>query len=133
MTGGLSGIGFVNWNGLRWCDAQKYYGSHKTPYHRCKRWGEKGVFLQMMAGLAAASAHPETVMINATYLKAHRTVSCLRITKGCGRLSGRTKGGMNTKLHADGGGARLASIAAIDRGVMDWRAVQPARPSSPCG
>lgn len=40
-------------------------------------------------------------MIDATYLKAHRTASNRRLKKGCGgRLIGRTKGGMNTKLHA---------------------------------
>jgi transposase len=78
----LNGIIFVNRNGLRWCDAPKDYGPHKTLYNRWKRWGEKGVFLQMMEGLAAASAEPKTVMIDATYLKAHRTASSLRIKKG---------------------------------------------------
>ena len=44
--------------------------------------GEKGIFLQMMEGLAAASADPKTVMIDATYLKAHRTASSLRVKMG---------------------------------------------------
>lgn len=36
-----------------------------------------------------------------TYLKEHRTASSLREKKGrLGRLIGRTKGGMNTKVHA---------------------------------
>src|SRR3982750_1056564 len=78
----LSGIVFVNRNGLRWCDAPKDYGPQKTLYNRWKRWGEKGIFLQMMEGLAAASAEPKTVMIDATYLKAHRTASSLRVKKG---------------------------------------------------
>ena len=78
----LSGIVFVNRNGLRWCDAPKDYGPHKTLYNRWKRWGEKGIFLQMMEGLAATSADPKTVMIDATYLKAHRTASSLRVKKG---------------------------------------------------
>lgn len=51
----------INRNGLRWRDAPKEYGPHKTLCNRWKRWGEKG---------------------------------------GRGRLTGRTKGGMNTKLHA---------------------------------
>jgi hypothetical protein len=33
----------------------------------------------MMEGLAAADAEPNTVMIDATYLKAHRTASSLRV------------------------------------------------------
>lgn len=43
-------------------------------------------------------------MTNATYLKAHRTALSLRAKKGAddqrGRLIGRTKDGLNTKLHA---------------------------------
>ncbi len=78
----LSGIVFVNRNGLRWRDAPGEYGLHKTLYNRWKRWGDAGVFLRMMEGLAAVSAEPKTVMIDATYLKAHRTASSLRVEKG---------------------------------------------------
>jgi len=77
----LSGIIFVNRNGMRWRDM--------------------GIFMRMMDGLSAAKTEPQTIMIDATYLKAHRTASSLRLKKGDpGRLIGRTKGGMNTKLHA---------------------------------
>ena len=55
----------------------------------------------MIEGLIAAAVEPKTVMIDAAYLKAHRTASSLRVEKGSlGRLIGRTKGGMNTKLYA---------------------------------
>ncbi|BAU38479.1 transposase [Acetobacter pasteurianus NBRC 101655] len=97
----LSGIIFVNRNGLRWRDAPREYGPHKTLYNRWKRWGDMGIFMRMMDGLSAEKAEPQTIMIDATYLKAHRTASSLRLKKGDpGRLIGRTKGGMNTKLHA---------------------------------
>jgi transposase len=33
----LSGITFINRNGLRWCDAPKEYGTPKTLYNRWKR------------------------------------------------------------------------------------------------
>ncbi|EAR52143.1 transposase orfA IS5 family element [Oceanicola granulosus HTCC2516] len=49
----LSGIIFVNRNGLRWRDAPKEYGPHKTLYNRWKRWSDKGIFAKMMAELAA--------------------------------------------------------------------------------
>jgi len=58
------------------------YGPHKTLYNRWKRRGEMGVFGRMMEGLAAERAEPTTVMIDATYLKAHRTASSLRVKKG---------------------------------------------------
>ena len=97
----LSGIIFINRNGLRWSDAPKEYGPAKTLYNRWKRWGDMGVFARMMEGLASEATVPKTVMIDATYLKAHRTASSLGGEKGGrGRLIGRTKGGMNTKLHA---------------------------------
>ena len=78
----LSGIVFVNRNGLRWRDAPREYGPHKTLYNRWRRWGERGVFVRMMEGLATVDAEPKTVMIDATYLKAHRTASSLRVKKG---------------------------------------------------
>lgn len=34
----LSGIGFVNRNGLRWREAPAAYGPPKTFYNRWKRW-----------------------------------------------------------------------------------------------
>ncbi len=77
----LSGIVFVNRNGMRWCDAPRAYGPHKTLYNRWKRCGEWGVFLRMMEGLAAASATSKTIMIDATYLKAHRTALSLLIKR----------------------------------------------------
>ena len=66
----LSGIIFINRNGLRWCDAAREYGPPKTLYNRWKRWGDKGIFARMMQGLASEAAVPKTVMIDATYLKA---------------------------------------------------------------
>ena len=78
----LSGIIFVNRNGLRWAGAPRGKPPHKTPYKPWKRRGEMGVFGHMMEALAAERAEPTTVMIDATYLKAHRTASSLGVKKG---------------------------------------------------
>jgi transposase len=78
----LSGIIFINRNGLRWSDAPKEYGPAKTLYSRWKRWGDMGVFARIMEGLASEAAVPTTVMIDATYLKAQRTASSLGVKKG---------------------------------------------------
>lgn len=77
----LSGIIFINRNGLRWCDAPKEYGPAKTLYYRWKRWSDMGVFAKMMTGLAAETPDNKTISIDATYLKAHRTASSLRLKK----------------------------------------------------
>ena len=78
----LSGIIFVNRNGLRWGDAPREYGPHKTLYNRWKRWSDMGVFARIMTGLAAEAPDNKTISIDATYLKAHRTASSLGSKKG---------------------------------------------------
>ena len=71
----LSGIIFINRNGLRWCDAPKEYGPPKTLYNRWKRWSRMGVFATTMTELAAQAQETGIVMIDATHAKAHRTAS----------------------------------------------------------
>ena len=83
----LSGILFVNRNRLHWRDAPKDYGPHKTLYNRWKGWGRMGVFTRMMEGPSSASADRKTVMIDATYLKAHRTASSLAVKRGISAAS----------------------------------------------
>ncbi len=78
----LSGITFFNRNGLRWRDAPRAYGRHITLYSRWKRCSEKGIFARMMAGLAAEHGEKGAVMIDATYLKAHRTATSMAAKKG---------------------------------------------------
>ncbi|OWK33146.1 hypothetical protein SPDO_00200 [Sphingomonas dokdonensis] len=78
----LSGIVFVNRSGLRWRDAPSAYDPQKTLYNRWKHRGERGVFARMMEGLASANAEAKTLLIDATYLMAHRTASSLRVKRG---------------------------------------------------
>ena len=78
----VSGIVFVIKNGLRWRDAPKAYGPHKTLYNRFIRWSRMGVFDRIFADLTAQAGEPEEVMIDATHLKAHRTAASL-LKGGC--------------------------------------------------
>ncbi len=41
-----------------------------------------GVFTRIMSGLAGEAADEKTIMIDATYLKTHRTASSLRLKNG---------------------------------------------------
>lgn len=54
----------------------------KTLYNRLKRWSDNEVFARIMMGLAAEGTENKTIMIDATYMKAHRTASSLRAKKG---------------------------------------------------
>ena len=73
----VSAIVFVIKNGLRWRDAPREYGPHKTIYNRFIRWSRLGVFNKIFAELARKGGKPERTMIDATHLKAHRTAASL--------------------------------------------------------
>jgi transposase len=62
----LSGIIFINRNGLRWRDAPREDGPATTLYNRWKRWSGKGIIARMMDGRASEATAPKTVMIDAT-------------------------------------------------------------------
>ncbi|ATF19761.1 Putative transposase of IS4/5 family protein [Phaeobacter gallaeciensis] len=68
-----NGIIFINHNDLRWCDAPKEYGLHKTLSNRWKHWSAKRICAKVMMGLAADHGGEKIVVIDATYLKAHRS------------------------------------------------------------
>ena len=65
IVASLSGIIFINRNGLRWRNGEgmnvtgprerpnREYGHHKTLYNRWKTWSDMGVFARIMTGLAA--------------------------------------------------------------------------------
>src|SRR5210317_686567 len=67
----VSGIVYVLKYGLQWKDAPKAYGPHKTLYNRFRHWTELGVFDRIFSHLAASEGPPDTLMIDATHLKAH--------------------------------------------------------------
>ena len=73
----ISGIIYVIKNGLRWKDAPREYGPHKTLYNRFVRWSKMGVFNRIFRELARKSGTPDRLMIDATHLKAHRTAASL--------------------------------------------------------
>jgi transposase len=96
----ISGVVFVIRNGLRWRDATREYCPHKTVYNRFVRWNRLGVFNKIFAELTRKAAKPRQLMIDATHLKAHRTAANLLKKGAVPRRIGRTKGGLNSKLHA---------------------------------
>ncbi|WP_148560966.1 IS5 family transposase [Magnetospira sp. QH-2] len=127
----ISGIIHVLRHGLMWRDAPVAYGPHKTLYNRFVRWSEAGVFDRIFATLAAESTATHTVMIDATHLKAHRTAASAQ--KGAvPRRIGRTKGGLNSKLHAacDTDGKPLILLLTEGQ-VSDYRGADTMLPAFP--
>ncbi len=97
-----SGIIFVQRNGLRWRDAPAGYGPHKTLYNRWYRWRKKGIFDRIQQALAAEGAKTDMLMMESTHRKVNRTAASLWLKKGGpdDRCIGRTRGGLNARLHA---------------------------------
>ena len=89
----ISGIVHVLQSGCRWRDAPPVYGPPKTLYNRFVRWARKGVWERVFMELAAAGGPPETLMLDATHVKAHRSAA-----GGKGGHSSRQSGG-----HVEGG------------------------------
>ena len=108
----VSGIVYVIKNGLQWKDAPKGYGPHKTLYNRFIRWSRLGVFDRIFAALAAQGPKPERVMIELD--PSEGASNCGEPSKKgvVPRRIGRTKGGLNSKLHVvcDGAGKPLAML-----------------------
>ena len=77
----LSGIIHVIKRGLHWSDCPAEYGAAKTIYNRYVRWSERGIFAKIFAELVAEEDIPDTVMIDSTHIKVHRTA-------GSGRKKG---------------------------------------------
>lgn len=73
----VSDIIYLLKHGLQWKDVPKEYGPHETLYIRFRRWTMLGVFDRIFSHLAANDGPPDTMMIDATHLKAHRTASSL--------------------------------------------------------
>ncbi|MEH6758901.1 MAG: IS5 family transposase [Parasphingorhabdus sp.] len=114
----VSGIIYVIKHGLMWRDAPKAYGPHKTIYNRFIRWSRLGVFNRIFAELAGKAGEPDRIMIDATHLKAHRTAASLFKRGALPRRIGRTKGGLNSKLHAVCDGEGRPIIMLLTEGQM---------------
>lgn len=116
----LSGIIFIQRNGLMWKHAPAAYGPPKTLYNRWKRWSRMGVFATIMTDLAARSQETEIVMIDATHAKAHRTASSLSVQKG-GRTADRADEGWSELETARRGGRERSPDPDVPLGGSDVR------------
>ena len=78
----LSGLIFIQRNGLMWKHAPAAYGPPKTLYNRWKRWSRMDLFATIMTEPAAEAQETGIVMIDAIHAKAHRTASSLAVQGG---------------------------------------------------
>ena len=95
----LSGIIFIQRNGLMRKPAPSAHGPPKTLNNRWKRWSRPGVFATITTERAAQAQQTEMGMIDATCLRHPGRHQVWPSKRRRGRLIGRTKGGLNSELH----------------------------------
>lgn len=69
----ISGIIYMLKCGARWVDCPSEYGPATTIYNRWNRWSRRGLWRRMFAALSAQGPLDELAMLDATYVKAHRS------------------------------------------------------------
>ena len=128
----VSAIVFVIRNGLRWRDAPREYGPHKTIYNRFVRWSRLGVFNRIFAELGAQGRQT-----GADHDRRHASEGASHrgelFKKGpVPRRIGRTKGGLNSKLHAVGDGDGRPLVMLLSEGQMsDYKGAALMLPALP--
>lgn len=107
--------------GAPWRDLPPVFGCWNSVYTRWRRWVQSGLWPKLL-GILAKGAVGKLRAIDATHIKVHAHGS-----NPCGGQAlaamGRTKGGLNTKLHAvvDGKGRALALVLSAGQ-VHELRA-----------
>ena len=67
--------------------------------------------------MAGQAGDPDQIMIDATHLQAHGTAASL-LKRGCSPPIGRTKGGLNSKLHVICDGQERPLVLLLSEGQM---------------
>ena len=93
-------------SGAQWRELPEVYGPWQSVYARFAKWQGKGTLERVFRALSS-DADMENLILDSTCIKVHESAN------GGGKTTdkaiGRTRGGLNTKLHAivDGLGTRL--------------------------
>ena len=95
----ISGIVHVLRSRCRWKDCPRAYGPPTTIYNRFNRWSRRGLWQRLFTVLVEASAVPDKIAIDSSFIKAHRSAA-----GGAGgakvQAIGSSRGGRTTKIHA---------------------------------
>jgi transposase len=114
----VSGIVYVIKHGLQWKDAPKGYGPHKTLYNLFIRWSRLGVFeASSLPSPTRAPSPSGSWSTPRTWKRTARRRACSK-KRDVPRRIGRTKGGLNSKLHAVCDGEGRPIIRFLSEGQM---------------
>jgi transposase len=119
----LNGIFWVLRSGAPWRDLPDNFGPYTTCYNRFVRWRRAGVWAKLMSALAGA--HDAAVqMIDTSIVRVHQHGAC--ITRNRRQSTGRSRGGLTSKIHALVDTNGLPARADSRRGAR-----QPSRRKTP--
>ena len=92
----------VHWmlrTGSPWRALPEKYGSWKTVYSRFRRWQKRG-YLTAILELLALQADMNHIMIDGTYVHAHKHSAGARHSSGINQALGRSRGSFTSKINA---------------------------------
>ena len=93
----LSGMLWIVRSGVQWRELPEAYGPWQSVYARSAKWRDDGTLEAIFRALSA-DADKENLSLDSTCIKVHESANGGR--KTADKAVGRTRGGLNTKLHA---------------------------------
>ena len=94
----MRGILIVLSQGCKWRAIDRSEAAWNSIYQYYRRWAREGVFAQLFSGIELPLVGSRR-FLDSTHVKVHRCASNPRGGQAA-QAMGRTKGGMNTKIHA---------------------------------
>ena len=105
----LNGMLWMNYSGAQWRQLPERYDPWQSVYARFAKWRDEGIWEKIFSELTK-DADTENLSIDSTCIKVHESSNGGKKTED--KAVGRTKGGLNTKIHAivDGLGNPVAFL-----------------------
>ena len=108
----IDGILWVLSTGAPWRDLPNGFGPYTTCYNRFVRWRRAGVWDRLFDALARLD-EADMQMIDSTVVRVHQNGACIR--RDIRHCTGRSRGGLTTKIPRRGGQARAAATPSAER------------------
>ena len=93
----LNGMVWIVRSGAQWRELPEAYGPWQSVYARFAKWRDDGT-LEAIFHALSADADMENLSLDSTCIKVHESANGEE--KTANKAVGRTRGGLNTKLHA---------------------------------
>lgn len=95
----IESVHFILKTGAQWRELPAYYGKWRSVHKRYESWCRKGIWNEILLE-CASNYDGESVMIDATIVRAHPCAAGYKKGQQDQEALGRSKGGFTTKIHA---------------------------------